>query len=492
MRKFIIPFSAANFNGSAKGQGAGIFNANSATEINTHVNWANSLGAGVVNPEVFYTKQLLDTIRYDANEYTYYRYADEMPIQEKADKLVIRRWSPLRAHTVPLVEGVPPETDKGTAKKYEMQADSYGRYMEFSDRVDFTMVDPVIAHYSREYSIVAIETLDLLAQKELLTNSVKRFAGGVTGIDAFNPNDAKPAIEDFRLMGLYLKKHFIKPRSNGRYHAVVSPEFVFDMLDDPYVQSYMTINQSTYGLYDNATLIPMFGFDFYEVQNCPEGVAFYNNSAYNVRVFIDDADALANVITDSSKVASGWTFVAAVAGKTPAYMYKDITISSANASIAGGYDAEDTIGILGSKRAYGEFGGLDKQGNALQLSYVPAHDDYDAGAYVAIAADADCKADSTAKVSTASGETALIKDYYKVMRFQHTIILGKDALVRTGLSGEGQAKMYVKALGSAGVLDPIDQRQSIGFKINSVGFCSTVTPNAVIDYVNIPTQLEQA
>ena len=142
---------------------------NSVADINAAVNYVNNHGKGMVNPEVFYSKQLLDTIRLDANQYTYYRYADEMPIQEKADKLMVRRWAPLHAHTVPLQEGVPPMSDKGSVEKYEMQADQYGRYMEFTDKVDFTMVDPVVAHYSREYSIVAIETLDLLAQHTLLT-----------------------------------------------------------------------------------------------------------------------------------------------------------------------------------------------------------------------------------------------------------------------------------------------------------------------------------
>ena len=71
-------------------------------------------------------------------------------------------------------------------------------------------------------------------------------------------------------------------------------------------------------------------------------------------------------------------------------------------------------------------------------------------------------------------------------KMHHILILGKEALVRTGLAGEDSAKMYVKALGSSGVLDPIDQRQSIGFKINSVGFGST-RPEAVWDYVCVPS-----
>lgn len=81
----------------------------------------------MVNPEVFYSKQLLDTIRLDADQYIYYRLADEIPIQEKADKLTLRRWAPLQAHTVPLAEGVPPVSDKGSVEKYEISAHQYGR-----------------------------------------------------------------------------------------------------------------------------------------------------------------------------------------------------------------------------------------------------------------------------------------------------------------------------------------------------------------------------
>ena len=66
------------------------------------------------------------------------------------------------------------------------------------------------------------------------------------------------------------------------------------------------------------------------------------------------------------------------------------------------------------------------------------------------------------------------------------IFTERNALTRTGISGESDAKMYVKPKGSSGVIDPIDQRQSIGFKINSVGFGSTRL-EAVVDYICIPT-----
>lgn len=98
--------------------------------IETYLRLATNAGPGVINPEIFYTKQLLDTIRLGAEDYVYYRLADAMPIGEKADKLQIRRWAPLQAHTTPLTEGVPPKSDKGSVEKYEITANQYGRYME--------------------------------------------------------------------------------------------------------------------------------------------------------------------------------------------------------------------------------------------------------------------------------------------------------------------------------------------------------------------------
>ena len=73
------------------------------------------------------------------------------------------------------------------------------------------------------------------------------------------------------------------------------------------------------------------------------------------------------------------------------------------------------------------------------------------------------------------------------LKVHRVFVLGADALTRSEIAGQGNAKLYVKPLGSAGVLDPIDQRQSIGFKINSVGFGST-RPEAVVCYYCVPSQ----
>lgn len=408
----------------------GTVHLNSTADINTYVALANRAGGNgrsKINPEMFYTKQLLDTIRYDADQYVYYRLADETPIQDKADKLQMRRWAPLQAHTVPLTEGMPPVSDKGSVEEYTMQAFQYGRYMEFTDKVDFSVIDPVIAHYTKEYSLVAMETFDMLARECLFGIANKYYANAARNFEALTV-DSTPNMTDLRLITLSLKKQLVKPRRNGRYHVIGSPEFFYDMISDPTVQAYMTINQTTKTMYDNGKLVPMFDMEFYETLCVPTSSEFVKDGVINKRLYRKKSDGsyeYMNMPNDMSGDTNG-TYVSKVST-----WVKDART---------GQDA----------------------------SYIPNQLVWDVAAF------------STAHKSNGNDWTEF--------KAQHILVVGKDALVRTGLAGEGQAKVYVKQKGSAGVLDPIDQRQSIGFKINSVGFGSCRT-EAVVDYICVPTQV---
>lgn len=388
--------------------------------------------SNLIRPDAFYSKQLLDTIRYDAAEYMYFRLADSAPIQEKADKLVLRRWAPLQAHTVPLAEGIPPHSDKGSVEKYELSAKQYGRYMEFTDKVDFSVVDPIMAHYAREYSIVAIETMDLLARQTLLSLANKYYAGMAANFEALTPA-SKPTLADLRLIVLSLKRQQVKPRSNGRYHVIGSPEFYFDMVSDPTVEKFMTINNTTKTMYDNSKLVPLFDLEFYESPMVPTSSEYVSGGKLNRRMY---------------RVTSG-------VGVTPVtYAYASIAQDAVDGSavpyvtVADGYAKDSRTGA--------------------DASYIPEQWTWD-----------------TARWNTNNKGGG--NDWYE-FKAQHILVLGKDALTKTGLSGEDGAKMFTKPKGSSGVLDPIDQRQSIGFKINSVGFGSTRL-EAIVDYICVPSQV---
>lgn len=401
--------------------------------FNSYIELANKqiekYGKQILNPDVFYTKQLLDTIRVDQNEYVYFRYADTMPMGEKANKLQVRRWAPLQAHTVPLQEGIPPISDKGSVEMYEIDTNQYGRYMEFSDKVNFKVVDPIIAHYVSEYSIVAVETLDLLAREAMFAIANKVYAGYAAGVEALTEN-SKPTITDLRKVVLGLKKQLVKPRSNGRYHVVAGPDFFFDMVSDPTVEKFMTINNTTKTMYDNSMLVPMFNMEFYETLVAP-----------TTGEFTKVVDTIAKKALRIYSVDGG------------TYTFATLT--------------EDDTLTDGSKVLKTGINGYVKDSRTGEdASYIPDQSIWDLDAY-----NADAKAGG--------------KTWYE-FKMQHVLVLGKDALIRTGISGEDSAKVYTKALGSAGVLDPIDQRQSIGFKINDVGFGSARL-EAIVDYVCVPS-----
>ena len=417
-------------------------------QFNSYLELANKqitkYGKQFLNPDVFYTKQLLDTIRVEASEYVYFRYADTQPMSEKANKLQVRRWAPLQAHTVPLEEGKPPISDKGSVEMYEIDTNQYGRYMEFSDKVNFKIVDPVLAHYAAEYSTVAVETLDMLAREALFAIANKVYAGYAANAEALTEN-SKPTITDLRKVVLGLKKQLVKPRSNGRYHVIAGPDFYFDMVSDPTVEKFMTINQTTKTMYENSMLVPMFNMEFYETLVAPTHGEF------------------TKVVNQVAKKALR---LYSVSGST--YSFKTITEDDYMTT------SDGRVKILKTVSGY-----VKDSRTGEDASYIPNQEIWDLDAFNA-AANATSVATSGSETVGNGGST-----WYE-FRMQHVLVLGKDALIRTGITGQDNAKMYTKALGSAGVLDPIDQRQSIGFKINDVGFGSARL-EAITDYICVPS-----
>ena len=383
---------------------------NPVTNINSFIEYFRNHGYSI-KPELFYDKQLLDTIRLDESHYVFYRLANTTPIRGNAEKLQIRRWAPLEAHITPLAEGVPPMSDKGSMESYEIGTFSYGRYMEFTDRVDFETIDPVIAHYTQEYAIVAMETLDLLAREALTTVAQAAYANAKADFSALEIGDI-PSLNDLRIIALSMKKQLVKPRNGNRYHVIGTPDFYFDMISDPLVEKYMTINQTTKGFYDDMGPIPpMFGLEFYETMHIDDSGEFTTSEGTFLRTF---------------KSNDGGT-----------YTYANLDAATYRVSAEDNYVRDSRTG--------------------MKASYIP----------------------NLTKWNIPEGSSEL-----KVHRI---FVLGADCLTRTEIAGQGNAKMYVKPLGSAGVLDPIDQRQSIGFKINSVGFGSTRT-EAVVCYYCVPSQ----
>ena len=279
--------------------------------------------------------------------------------------------------------------------------------------------------------MVAMETLDLLARETLFATAQKRFAGGAANFEELTL-ESKPTLTDLRLIVLDLKKSLVKPRANGAYHVIGSPEFYFDMISDPVVEKYMAINHTTSTMYQNTKLVKMFDMEFYETLIVPTSGEFTKEGAKYKRYY---------KVGDDGQVT-----------------YQSVKVTSAATDEAGYYVKDSRTGADASFIPYASTVTTIEDGYVQKVVTKGVKESYTAP-----------------------------KDYAE-FKAQHILVVGKDALTRTGLAGEGQARMYVKQKGSSGVLDPIDQRQSIGFKINSVGYGCTRL-EAVYDYVCVPTEV---
>ena len=316
-----------------------------------------------LKPDAYYDRILLETIR--LKKFHHLEYGKKKPMPKNyGDTINFRRIDSLVADTTPLIEGVPPVGDQASASSVSITTHQYGRFMEFSDVVDFQIIDPIIEEYTVEMSDLASETMDLVGRDNIfLQSGMFYYAGNAVDVTelltAADAEPFKPTLNDFRRIVLSMKRNFVKPIIGGKYIVLITPSVKYDLLDDPVVQKYMEY-ASDASMMKTGDVIDLFNMRFIEVMNGIES---------NLEQPLEPED-------------------------------------------------------------------VSNPANTNTVHY--------------------------------------------------SIVLGREAYGVTTIKGNGDAKIYVKKKGSAGVLDPIDQRQSIGFKINALGV-GVLRQDAVCKYASIPT-----
>lgn len=378
-------------------------------DINTVTEALNKHSKHGIQVEKFYDQVLLDRIRIANDQFIHLAKAETRPMPKGHNKLVLKRYGTLTPHTVPLKEGVPPKSDKIDMGSLEMTHFAYGRYMEFTDRVDLDLIDPVIALYTKEYSDLAAQTLDLLARDAMLAEGQPFFANARASFEDLKIGDV-PSLDELRIVITTLERLMVKPFTNSFYTVIISPEIRNDLVLDPRFEKFMDLGKDNSPYVQN-TVSKIFRMEF--VETLHDEVHY----GYKVGEFMK-------------------------AGEKKLRVYKE------NTSQPGGYEYRTLDASTALKAASSNY--------LTDGSYIPDHKEWQ------------------------------IPAGFRPLPVHRAIILGAGGLVKTGFSGEMDAKMYVKALGSTGVLDPIDQRQSIGFKINSIGF-KAVRNEAIQVYHCIPS-----
>jgi N4-gp56 family major capsid protein len=147
----------------------------------------------------------------------------------------------------------------------------YGNVMYFTDIIDLQQLDRVRQEYTVELGYQAKETMDEIVRDTLVAEGSAYFAGGASGIeDMTDKEDDRVRVDDFRRIVLGMKRGFIggNRKAGGKYVALIAPEIMYSLFDDPKVRDYMDFGQ-TNGMFNDGMIVDMFGIRFEEVLNAP-------------------------------------------------------------------------------------------------------------------------------------------------------------------------------------------------------------------------------
>jgi N4-gp56 family major capsid protein len=384
-------------------------------------------GQGVMQPSAVYSKIMLRTIELSEQDFLFDGLAVErtMPSNNGSNEIVFKRMLSLAAHTQPLVEGIPPASDQGRMVAIKASANSYGRVMKFTDKVNWAVVDPLISEYTRQLSLKVPETKDILAQEALLAECQMFYAcpktrseddsdhlipddtaKAVTHIKFMNP-DCAPTIDEFRKIVLSMEAAKVRPYQGSNFLVLASSAVLFDLITDKRVKEFMKY-ESTGRAYSNDMVIDLFSLAFKKAKTIKTD----------------------NTYTDGD-------------GNT-CYIYHDVAANK-------------------------------------NYIFVGAPMDKAAGTTPVIVADIAAGTESDTTASEVNTEAL------EVLNVHYSFVLGEECLFRIGVEGHTQPQFIKKELGSAGTEDPLNQRQSIGWKIDSLGY-KVPNPDAVVAYLSCPTQ----
>lgn len=461
--------------------------------INSITDQANGLIAGIPDAkkkerfiEYFYDKMLMDTIKLGSENNVFLKHCRVKSVPKGNEKFLLRRWGGLTEHTVPLPEGIPPKSDRMASESFEGTYCQYGRYMEFTDRVEFNLIDDVITHYSMELGDVAVRTAERLCREELEANA------GVTYANSKGAHDLVigdvVGIADYRLQALKFARRLVKPLAGGAYHVICSPEHIYDLVDDPLVDKYMRYT-NTAEPYVTGQPVKLFNIVFEETM--------LDDFAYGYTEMSNPGEFEA---ISGSTISHALRLVAEINGET---YYFNISAGAANKAPASGTIAAQATGVFAGLNVAADTVAIKRTVAEAYLkdgSYIPSKVTYDLAGFLTacVGSAATIPAQKVTGYDangvpqvTSTNVTVTLGDLTAANTFQLPVhkafMFGDEFIYKTGIDGEMNAKFYVKAKGSAGVLDPIDQRQSVGFKINTLGF-NTVRPEAMVQFIFVPKQ----
>lgn len=169
-------------------------------------------------------------------ELVFAKYGQKKPIKRNSGKTInFRRFSSLAPATTPLTEGVTPVGSELNVDELEATLKQYGDYVEITDVLDLTGIDPVATETSELLGEQAGLTINTVIRDIVCAGTNVQYAGGgssATGI---------VSAEEVKKAARTLKKANVKPFEGG-FVGIVDPDIAYDLMNDPLWQDVSKYN----------------------------------------------------------------------------------------------------------------------------------------------------------------------------------------------------------------------------------------------------------
>lgn len=187
--------------------------------------------------KTFYDKTLIELA---SPNLVFDQFAQKRPIPKNGGKSIeFRRFNSLPKAIRPITEGVTPTGSKLTVTPVSATVDQYGDYVELTDMLELTSVDPVVVEATRQLADQAGRTVDTVVRNQIMGGTNVNYCPAVdengneteiTSRSQINEN-CKLRVRDVFKAAAQLRA-MNAPTIDGSYVAVIHPYVAFDLMQD--------------------------------------------------------------------------------------------------------------------------------------------------------------------------------------------------------------------------------------------------------------------
>lgn len=160
------------------------------------------------------------------------QFGQERPIPPRGGKTIeFRRFTTLGASTTALTEGVTPAGQALDVTAVTATISQYGDFVEGSDLLDLTAIDPVLTETAQLLGEQAGESLDTIVRDILHAGTTVQYADAATSRATVAAGHIL-TVNEVRQAVRTLKTNKARPLSDGNYVAIVGPSTTYDLQSD--------------------------------------------------------------------------------------------------------------------------------------------------------------------------------------------------------------------------------------------------------------------